>query len=162
MTGIACSPASKPVASLWSRHGTDFTDKLPLIAEAVRALRVDAVLIEGEAVVLRPDGHSDFAALWTNRGADAAQFVAFDLLHVDGQDRRKLALKVRRAELESLVAGVHIVMFSQHIDAEGAVVFEKACEMGLEGIVNKRLGSPYWSGRVRNWLKIKNQAFKRR
>jgi ATP-dependent DNA ligase len=38
-------------------------------------------------------------------------------------------------------------MFSQQIDAEGAVVFEKACKMNLVGIVSKRVGSPYWSGR---------------
>ena len=48
---------------LRSRHGTDFTDKLPRIAAAVRALPVDNALLDGEAVVFRPDGHSDFAAL---------------------------------------------------------------------------------------------------
>ena len=41
-------------------------------------------------------------------------------------------------------------------------MFAKACEMGLEGIVSKRLGALYWSGRVKNWLKVKNLGFKRR
>ncbi len=49
--------------TLWTRYGTDFTDRLPRIAEAVRSLPVDSALIDGEAVVFRPDGHSDFAAL---------------------------------------------------------------------------------------------------
>jgi bifunctional non-homologous end joining protein LigD len=66
----------------------------------VCALPVDNVLIDGEAVVLRPDGHRDFAALRTNRGADAAQLVAFDLLLINGEDRRKLPLEVRRAQLD--------------------------------------------------------------
>jgi len=52
-------------------------------------------------------------------------------------------------------------LFSEAIEAEGALVFAKACEMGLEGIVSKRLGGPYWSGRCRNWVKVKNPAFQR-
>ena len=148
--------------TLWSRHATDLTGRFPRIASAIRSLPADDVMLDGEAVVFRPDGHSDFAALRTNRGADAARLVAFDLLHVDGEDRRKLPLEVRRAELDALVAGINAIMFSEAIEAEGAVVFEKAVEMGLEGIVCKRLGSPYWSGRVRNWVKVKNPAFQRR
>ena len=54
--------------TLWTRYGTDFTDRLRGIADAVRSLPVDNALIDGEAVVFRPDGHSDFAALRT-RGA---------------------------------------------------------------------------------------------
>ena len=148
--------------ALWSRHATDLTDGFPRIAEAVRSLPADDVLLDGEAVVFRPDGHTDFAALRTKRGADDAQMVVFDLLHIDGEDRRKLPLEVRRAELDALVAGINAIMFSEAIEAEGAVVFAKACEMGLEGIVSKRLGGAYWSGRVRNWVKSKNPAFQRR
>jgi bifunctional non-homologous end joining protein LigD len=66
--------------TLWTRHGTDFTDRLPRIAEAVRSLPVDSALIDGEAVVFRSDGHGDFAALRTKDGAERAAFVAFDLL----------------------------------------------------------------------------------
>jgi bifunctional non-homologous end joining protein LigD len=146
---------------LWTRHGTDFTARLPSIAEAVRSLPVDNFLIDGEAVALRPDGHGDFAALRTKRGSERARFVAFDLLQIEGEDQRKLALEVRRAELEALLAGQDAIMFSVAIEAAGELVFAKACEMGLEGIVSKRLGAPYYSGRVRNWLKVKNPAFVR-
>ena len=147
---------------LWSRHGADLTQKLPRIAEAVRALPAEDVLLDGEAVVLRSDGHSDFAALRTKRGANDARLVAFDLLHVDGEDRRKQPLEIRRGELHRLVAGIDAILFSDGIEAEGAVVFAKACEMGLEGIVSKRLGGPYRSGRVMTWLKVKNPNFRRR
>ena len=51
---------------LWSRYGTDLTDNMPRIAAAVRTLPVDDALIDGEAVVFRCDGHSDFAALRTS------------------------------------------------------------------------------------------------
>jgi ATP-dependent DNA ligase len=64
---------------LWSRYGTDLTDNMPRIAAAVRALPVADALLDGEAVVFRPDGYSDFAALRTKRGAAEASLVAFDL-----------------------------------------------------------------------------------
>ena len=47
---------------LWTWHGTDFTARLPRVAEAVRSLPVETALLDGEAVVFKPDGHSDFEA----------------------------------------------------------------------------------------------------
>jgi ATP-dependent DNA ligase len=47
-------------------------------------------------------------------------------------------------------------------EGEGAIVFDHACKLGLEGIVSKRPGGAYASGRYRNWLKVKNPAFERR
>ncbi len=52
-------------------------------------------------------------------------------------------------------------MFSEALEADGAIVFAKACELGVEGIVSKRLGGVYLSGPCRNWLKVKNPAFVR-
>ena len=52
-------------------------------------------------------------------------------------------------------------MFSEAIEADGAIMFAKACEMGLEGIVSKRRGSFYKSGPCRSWLKMKNPKFAR-
>ncbi len=147
--------------TLWTRHGTDFTDRLPRIAEAVRSLPVTSVLIDGEAVVFRPDGHGDFAALRTKGGAQRATFVAFDLLNVEGEDFRKLPLEVRRAELKPLTEPDGGIMFSEALEDDGVLVFAKACELGVEGIVSKRLGGAYWSGPCRNWLKVKNPAFLR-
>jgi ATP-dependent DNA ligase len=39
---------------------------------------------------------------------------------------------------------------------DGAVIYKHVCEFGCEGIVSKRVGSPYRSGRSGYWLKIKN------
>jgi bifunctional non-homologous end joining protein LigD len=147
---------------LWSRYATDYSDTFVRIAEAIRALPVDHVMIDGEAVVFRPDGHSDFAALRTNRGAAQASFVAYDLLRFQGEDWRTLPLEVRRAQLGSIVAGIDGLTFSEAIEGDGALVFDHACRLGLEGIVSKRLGGVYSSGRCRNWLKVKNPAFERR
>jgi bifunctional non-homologous end joining protein LigD len=147
---------------LWSRYATGYSDTFLRIAEAIRALPVDNALIDGEAVVFRPDGHSDFAALRSNRGAAIACFVAFDLLQFKGEDWRSMPLEVRRAQLESLVAGVDGIKFSGAIEGDGPTVFAHACKLGLEGIVSKRLGGLYASGRCRNWLKVKNPDFERR
>jgi bifunctional non-homologous end joining protein LigD len=50
------------------------------------------------------------------------------------------------------------VRFSEHIEGDGAIIFKHACKMGLEGIVSKRRDLPYRSGRVKNWIKVKNPA----
>ena len=48
------------------------------------------------------------------------------------------------------------LLLNDHIDEPGDVVFRHACRLGLEGIVSKRLGSRYRSGRSKDWLKFKN------
>jgi ATP-dependent DNA ligase len=146
---------------VWSRRGADFTYRFPAITEAVRRLPVDMALIDGEAVVLRKDGRSDFTALLTKWGGLQATLVAFDLPRLNGEDLRLRPLEARREALQRLVAGVNGILFSEALAADGAVVFAKACELGLEGIVSKREGSFYRCGRSRNWLKTKNPDFVR-
>jgi bifunctional non-homologous end joining protein LigD len=148
---------------VWSRRGAGFTDRFPAIVEAVRGLPVDQVLIDGEAVVFRDDGKSDFGALPTKRDSARAAFVAFDLLRREGEDMRLWPIKARREALLRLAAKRRDdgIVFSEALAVEGAVVFAKACEMGLEGIVSKRAGRLYKSGPSRNWLKTKNPDFVR-
>jgi bifunctional non-homologous end joining protein LigD len=50
------------------------------------------------------------------------------------------------------------IVFNVHYNCDDATVFRHACALGCEGIVSKRLGSPYRSGRIEHWLKIKNPA----
>ena len=151
------------LVKVWSRRGADFTDRFFRIADAVRGLSVNEAMIDGEAVIFRDDGRTDFVALLTKRGWEQASFVAFDLLRLGGDDLRQRPLEKRWEALMRLVAkrrGDGIV-FNEALAEEGAVVFAKACELGLEGIVSKREGSLYKSGRSRNWLKTKNQDFVR-
>ena len=147
--------------TLWTRYGTNFTDRLPKVAEAACSLAADSALIDGEAVAFRSDGHSDFAALRTKTGSARACLVAFDLLSLSGADLRQRPLEERRDKLSQLVHGVDCIVFSEALSAEGAIVFAKACEMGLEGIVSKRARSRYRSGNSRQWMKSKNPAFVR-
>jgi ATP-dependent DNA ligase len=107
------------------------------------------------------DRMSDFEALLTRPGGERASLVAVDLLRLDGRDIRENRLEDLRATLKRLAAGVEGVLFSESIEGEGAVVFAKAVELGLEGIVSKRAGSLYRSGASKSWLKTKNTAFVR-
>ena len=146
---------------VFSRRGNDWTDRVPLIAEAIAALRVRSVTLDGEGVVCRPDGVSDFDLLRAavgRKGSRAAFLYAFDLLELDGADLRHEPWDTRRATLASLLrkAGKGIRL-SGHIDgADGDLVFRHACVMGLEGIVAKRRDRPYRSGRSPDWIKVKN------
>ena len=66
-------------------------------------------------------------------------------------------LEVRKATLASVLAKAGPgIRFNEHIEGDGPTVFAHACKMGLEGIVSKRLGSRYRSGRSKDWLKFKN------
>jgi bifunctional non-homologous end joining protein LigD len=148
---------------VWSRRGADFTDRFSRIAEAVRGLSADEALIDGEAVVFQDDGRSDFHALLTKRGGAQAALVAFDLLRLNGDDLGLRPLEKRREALQRLVARRRGdgILFSDALPEVGAIMFAKACELGLEGIVSKRAGSFYRSGKSRNWLKTKNPNFAR-
>ena len=84
---------------------------------------------------------------------------AFDLLEVDGEDLRRMPIEERKGILAKLLSHPHAgIAFNQHYDGDGAIIFKHACALGCEGIVSKRLGSPYRSGRVDCWVKVKNPA----
>jgi bifunctional non-homologous end joining protein LigD len=92
------------------------------------------------------------------RREDGRVFLyAFDLLELDGKDMRREPIQVRKATLASVLRqGRPGLRINEHLDYPGDLVFRHACKIGLEGIVSKRLGSYYRSGRTRDWLKFKN------
>src|SRR5215831_12885287 len=75
---------------------------------------------------------------------------------------RREPLEARKGALRSVLrikAGAGGIRFNEFCDDLPAdVVFRHACKLGFEGIVSKRLGSPYRSGRSRDWLKMKNPS----
>ena len=80
-------------------------------------------------------------------------------LPAGGDDLRREPLDVRKATLASLLRrSATGLRLNEHIEADGPTVFAHACKLGLEGIVSKRKGSPYRSGRSPDWLKMKNPA----
>ena len=72
-------------------------------------------------------------------------------------DLRREPIEDRKAELAKLLRHAKSgLQLNAHISEPGDIVFRHACKLGLEGIVSKRLGSPYRSGRSNDWLKSKN------
>ncbi len=150
-------------AVLKTRNGLDWTARFRPVAAAVAALPAATALIDGEIVVEDENGVSSFSALQavlkgTQRGAFV--YYAFDLLHLDGRDLTREPLITRKAALADLLAKSRnpVLRLSEHLRERGPLVFEHACQMGLEGIVSKRADSPYRSGRSRNWIKSKCSA----
>jgi bifunctional non-homologous end joining protein LigD len=142
---------------LFTRRGHDWTDRYPAIAAAAAKLRARSFTLDGEAVVSGADGVAVFEALHRRHKATDAMLYAFDLLELNGKDLRFLPLGERKAKLARLLARAPIgIVFNEHTDQDGAVVFRHACKLGLEGIVSKRVNSSYRSGPSRDWLKIKN------
>jgi bifunctional non-homologous end joining protein LigD len=96
-----------------------------------------------------------FATAGRRRGHSCTPSTSWEL---NGTDLRREPIEVRKATLASILRksrpGVRLNEHMEH--PEGAVVFQHACKMGLEGIVSKRLGSRYRSGRSPDWLKFKN------
>jgi bifunctional non-homologous end joining protein LigD len=142
---------------LFTRRGYDWTDRYPAIARAAAKLRAMSFTIDGEAVVAGADGIAIFDALHRRGTVTDAMLYAFDLVELDGKDLRPQALGDRKAKLAKLLARAPVgIIFNEHTDEDGVVVFRHACKMGLEGIVSKRLAAPYRSGPSRDWLKVKN------
>jgi bifunctional non-homologous end joining protein LigD len=144
---------------LFTRNGADWSHRFPRIVEAVGRLSVRSATIDGEAVVCGDDDVSDFARLHSGMWDEHVFLYAFDLLQFDGEDLRLAPLEARKARLAKLMANADPgIQFNEHIDLDGALVFEHACKLGLEGIVSKRRDFPYRSGRTKFWIKIKNPA----
>jgi bifunctional non-homologous end joining protein LigD len=146
---------------VFSRRGHDWTEKVPMIATAIASLPVRSITIDGEGVVCRSDGFSDFELLRAavgRKGARNAFLYAFDLLELDGVDLRGEPWEMRRTTLASLLRKtVYGIQLSEHIECtDGLTIFGHACRMGLEGIVAKRRDKPYRCGRTAEWVKIKN------
>jgi bifunctional non-homologous end joining protein LigD len=128
---------------LYSRPGNDLTARFPLIVEALARLRSRSCIIDGEAVACDDDGIASFDLL-RHRRRDARVFLyAFDLVELNGDDLRRYPLERRKADLARLLAPTRPGL---------------RLNDWLEGIVSKRKGSRYRSGRSEDRLKSKNPA----
>jgi bifunctional non-homologous end joining protein LigD len=145
---------------LYNRSGHDQSKRYPLIVEAMT--RLPSCTIDGEAIVCDENGVPSFDLLRDRRRDERVFLYAFDLIELNGEDRRREPLTDRKAELKHLVADLGIgVLANQSIDGsecDGATVFAYACGRGLEGIVSKRKDSRYVAGRSPYWLTMKNPA----
>ena len=146
-------------ARLYSRNGKDWTSSFQSVADDLAKLPVRSAWIDGEVVVLDAAGRSSFQALQNalSAGSASLSFFAFDLIHVDGHDFRRVALVERKRLLREIVGGgVGIVRVGPEVRGHGDEFFRQACSLSLEGAVCKRADSLYHDGaRTRDWVKVK-------
>ncbi len=142
---------------LITRNGNDFTSRFPLAVDAVTRLPAHSFLLDGEAIVTNQRGLAVFDLIRHKRHGDDAVLIAFDLIELDGEDLRRMPIEQRKRKLAKLVRGPHRgIVLNEVFEGDGDVLFAHACKLGCEGIVSKRLGSSYRSGRSPHWLKVKN------
>ena len=142
---------------LISRHGNDFTARFPLAVEAVTRLPAHSFLLDGEAIVTNDRGLAVFDLIRHQRHGGDAVLIAFDLIELEGEDLRRTPIEQRKRKMAKLVRGPHPgIVLNEVFEGNGDILFEHACKLGCEGIVSKRLGSPYRSGRSPHWVKVKN------
>lgn len=150
---------------LLTRSGLDWTHRMKPLATALQSLPAESALLDGEVVVLSPDGNTSFAnlqAAFENGDKHPLTYFAFDLLHLNGHNLRNLPLVERKALLAQLLTNApETIRISEHmgaefhLDTDAATIFQNACDLHAEGIISKRADSKYVSGRTSSWLKLK-------
>jgi bifunctional non-homologous end joining protein LigD len=144
---------------LITRHGNDFTARFPLAVAAVAALPGRSFLIDGEAICTDERGLAVFDLIRRKRHGGDAVLIAFDLIELDGEDLRRSPIEHRKRGLAKLARGPHPgIVLNEVFEGDGNILFAHACRLGCEGIVSKRVGSLYRSGRSPYWIKVKNPA----
>ena len=143
---------------LLTRNRVDWTKRFTAVAKALATLQVETALIDGEVVVEGDDGVTTFSELVADLKdgvSDRMIYYAFDILHLNGVDLRGAALVDRRDVLANVLKGRRNgrVRLSEYLTGDGALVLDKACELGLEGIISKRVDKTYRSGRSGDWIK---------
>lgn len=87
--------------------------------------------------------------------ASDAIFYAFDLVYLDGHDRRSVECRSRRPLLEGVLDGKDFaIRLSETLDPEPDVLRDDVCRLGLEGIVGEHREQPCRSGRTGDWVNI--------
>ncbi len=138
---------------LLSRNGIDHTDRLPRIAAAIRTLRPQTLLLDGEVVVFDRKGVSRFQLLQQDKGEPV--YAVFDCLFHEGKDLLGEPLTTRRAVMEKSIGSSTTLVPSRRLATNGLEAFRIAKRRGYEGLVAKDLSSPYVGARSTKWLKVK-------
>ncbi|HBP89630.1 MAG: DNA ligase D [Nitrospira sp.] len=150
---------------LRTRNGKDWTNKFSVIAGALAELPVRQAILDGEILVLRPDGTSDFQALQNvlkGEASDPLVYYAFDLPYCEGYSLCRTPLLKRKELLRELIASLPAdaathIRYSDHIQGQGQDSFNQACRLALEGLISKQAMSPYRQARSKHWVKVKCQ-----
>jgi bifunctional non-homologous end joining protein LigD len=149
-------------ADLLSRNGHAFASFAGLGKSIAASLPdVGNTVLDGELVSVDESGKPQFYDLMLHR--QPPSFFVFDLLISDGKDWRQEQLIDRKQELRRLLSGMPAdapLAYVDYVEGEGTTLFQRICELDLEGIVAKQKFSPYVVDRDRStWVKILNRDY---
>jgi DNA primase len=125
----------------------------------LRLLAARNAILDGEIVVLDERGAAERQELQRDIDAGRADrllYFVFDLLYLDGFDLRSVPLIERKRLLGHLLSALPMrrIRLAEHVEADGAAVFERACEMNIAGIVSKKRESAYRGGTQDTWVYV--------
>ena len=145
---------------LLTRNGHDWTHKLPRQAEALAELGLESAWLDGEMVVANDQGVPDFQALQNAFEAGSSGKIAyylFDMPYLNGMDLRKVPVQERRTALAAVLEPNEspLLRFSDAFEETPEALLNSACQMQMEGLIGKRIGSAYVSRRSNDWIKLK-------
>jgi bifunctional non-homologous end joining protein LigD len=152
-----------------TRNGNDVTARYPELSKLNRALSMHQAILDGEVVAFDAEGRPSFGALQgrmhLTRDAQVRRlareapisYIIFDLLWLDGHPLFELPYSERRARLLELGLRGDRWQTPEHVVGQGKALLAATREQGLEGVLAKRLDSPYEPGRRSPcWIKVKN------
>jgi bifunctional non-homologous end joining protein LigD len=145
---------------LISRKGNIFRGFSDLAEWIAKHLRVESAVLDGEIACVDEAGRPVFRDLLFRRRQ--CVFIAFDLLYLNGKDFRTLPLIERKKALRKLLKRKRSrILYLDHVESDGTLLFEQIIAMDLEGIVCKRKDSPYkvTEKPSRYWIKVKNPKY---
>ncbi|MCL2395498.1 MAG: non-homologous end-joining DNA ligase [Acidimicrobiaceae bacterium] len=159
LDGLRCLAVRNGLrVELWSRNRLSYTARFPGVVAALADLPADRFTLDGELVAF-DGGRTSFARLQRPDASKPPVYGVFDLLHLLGRDTRHLVLPERQALLRQLLDGAPPALWPvPPLGGGPADLLRKACSDGWEGLVAKRLDSPYRPGRSRDWQKLKCSA----
>jgi bifunctional non-homologous end joining protein LigD len=150
LDGIRClAVKERGCTRLYSRNELSLNDRYAALAAALDADPADGFVIDGEAVTF-VGGRDRFGGV-----GGELRFYVFDVLVADRRDVRSLPLGDRRAVLEGMLKWRDPLRMTEQTTGDGAALLAHACRDGWEGLIAKRVGTPYVSTRSRDWLKLK-------
>lgn len=142
---------------LQSRNGINYNSKFSKLYDELSTIEHD-VILDGEVVLVDKNGVSKFAELqnYPNSKGELRYYV-FDMLFLNGHSMLDLKLIERKSLILDVIGGLNIVQYCDHIEGMGTALYEKAIEVGMEGVMAKEKSSNYVVGsRTEKWLKVKS------
>jgi bifunctional non-homologous end joining protein LigD len=138
-------------------RNTNYYQRFDSLKATLTKLKAKTAILDGELVCLDDEGKSRFNLL-LRRHAEPL-FYAFDLLWLNGKDLRGLPLAERKVQLRKLIekSDCERIIYVQHIEMCGCVLYRAICKKDLEGIICKKTNGTYSvSGQ---WLKVLNPNY---